>query len=73
MPAISAMTGVGLTTSGTIYEQRLLTWSGWGFLALVLPCLLLDWRTQYAVFAVAMVFGYVLPGIAVWRQGKSAA
>lgn len=68
IPVISALTGAALCTSGTVFGQRLLTWSGVGFLLLVGPCFWLDWRTQYGLFGVAMLLGYVLPGVLLLRE-----
>ncbi len=70
IPSISVLVGVALLTSAAIYTQPMLRWSGVGFLLLAGPCFWLSWQTQYALFGVAMLFGYVVPGLMALRQEK---
>ena len=70
-PAISCLAGVALTTSGTVFKTPLLTYSGLAFILLSGPCFFLTWQAQYAVFAVALVFGYIIPGLILMRRERA--
>lgn len=72
IPMVLAVVGVAQTTSGTIYKSRVLGWSGIGFLVLSPFCFAFDWQTQYALFGVAMVLGYVVPGVILMREERTA-
>lgn len=72
IPVVSALTGVAVTTSGALFEHRLLKLSGAAFLLLPIPALFLEWRLQYAVFAVALVLGYIVPGVILMKQERDA-
>jgi hypothetical protein len=73
IPIVSVLSGVALATSGVIFGQKLLGASGAAFLLLAGPCMFLDWRSQYAVFAVAVLLGHVVPGVLLMRQERPPA
>jgi len=71
-PIVSVLAGVALTVAGAIYRTWVLAGSGWAFIGLALPCFFLPWQAQYALFAVALVFGYVVPGLVLMRRERRA-
>jgi hypothetical protein len=73
VPVVTVLTGAAVLVSGTAFGERMLQVSGAGFVLLAAPCFLLPWRTQYALFAVALVVGYIVPGVILVRRERAAA
>jgi hypothetical protein len=73
VPIVLVMAGVGLFTAGAIYQEALLRWPGVAFGLTALPCMLLPWRAQYVVFGLALIAGYIVPGVLLMRKERSAA
>ena len=72
VPLVSALVAVAMVTSGAVYSTPLLTWSGWGMMATAAITLPLDWMAQYAIYGVAMVAFYIVPGVRLMRSERDA-
>lgn len=73
VPIVASLTGVALMASGTLFGERLLTGSGVGFVLMAGPCFALPWQVQYGLLAVALVLGYIVPGVILMRRERDAA
>ena len=67
-PLVGGILGVAVGASGALYRYRPLTLAGWWFIAVGVACLWIPWPQQGLVFGLAIVAGYVIPGILMVRE-----
>lgn len=73
VPIIAAMVAVALGTAAALYRAAPLVGSAVIFLVTSTVSWFLAWQVQFAAFAGALLFGYVVPGVWMMRASRSHA
>lgn len=70
-PVVSGVIAVGLGTSSELYRYRPLGYAGTFFVVVALVSLYLPWQAQFALMGVALLLGYVVPGVMMTRAARA--
>ncbi|MEN0060763.1 MAG: hypothetical protein AAGA48_01370 [Myxococcota bacterium] len=70
VPILCSILAVALATAGALYRYRPVTGSAVLFLIAGIMSWFLTWQLQFALFAVVLLLGYVVPGIWMMRAAR---